>query len=231
MSQNNYQYGQAGLFPPENNDGSFWQDPNATYYGYPSLCSNVGSPIRPDYVGMVVKKTNEHENTNSSSQIVDLDTKEIKTVETDIDITINQVVNNVTYHTKKNIFSNKCEKLSETTNSGSNSTKSTVVLESSNNVGLVEGVDKETFKAKADDGIPYDWAIDLMRGYEPNLVCNSPKMQIFLCILNESIKEGDRVLLFSQSLLTLNLIENFLQITPIPTTNKCWAKNESYFRK
>lgn len=81
-----------------------------------------------------------------------------------------------------------------------------------------------------DDGIPYDWAVELMKDYVPDLVENSPKLEIFFCILEESIKLGDRLLVFSQSLLTLNLLEKFLQHTKIPNTENFWAKNQSYFR-
>lgn len=85
-------------------------------------------------------------------------------------------------------------------------------------------------KSSRDDGIPYDWAPDLMKDYVSDLVENSPKMEIFLCILEESIKLGDRLLVFSQSLLTLNLLERFLQKAKIPDTDSNWAKNVSYFR-
>lgn len=81
-----------------------------------------------------------------------------------------------------------------------------------------------------DDGIPYDWAVDLMKDYVPDLLENSPKMEIFFCILEESIKMGDRILVFSQSLLTLNLLERFLHKMKIPNTENNWAKNQSYFR-
>jgi RAD54-like protein 2 len=81
-----------------------------------------------------------------------------------------------------------------------------------------------------DDGIPYDWAVDLMKDYVPDLLENSPKMQLFFCILEESIMMDDRILVFSQSLLTLNHIERFLHRAKIPNTDTFWAKNQSYFR-
>lgn len=80
-------------------------------------------------------------------------------------------------------------------------------------------------------GIPYDWAVDLMKDYVPHLTQNSPKVEIFLTILEESIKMNDRLLLFSQSLLTLNLLELILSKRKIPNTeDEYWAKNKNYFR-
>lgn len=89
---------------------------------------------------------------------------------------------------------------------------------------------KET-KAKDKDEIPYEWAFELMKGYIPDLMESSPKMEIFFYILEESIKLGDRMLVFSQSLLTLNLIERFLQKNKIPGSENHWAKNTNYYRK
>ncbi|KAL9701889.1 hypothetical protein quinque_005330 [Culex quinquefasciatus] len=85
-------------------------------------------------------------------------------------------------------------------------------------------------KDKDKDEIPYEWAFELMKGYIPDLLESSPKMEIFFYILNESIKLGDRMLVFSQSLLTLNLIERFLQKSKIPGTENHWGKNTSYYR-
>jgi RAD54-like protein 2 len=42
---------------------------------------------------------------------------------------------------------------------------------------------------------------------------------------------GDRVLVFSQSLFTLNLIEDFLQRTNLPGRQEKWARNWNYYRK
>ncbi|EZA62216.1 Helicase ARIP4 [Ooceraea biroi] len=59
---------------------------------------------------------------------------------------------------------------------------------------------KSSPSAKEDPGIPYDWAVELMKNYVPGLIDASAKMTIFLCILEEAITLGDRVLTFSQSL-------------------------------
>ncbi|XP_055602196.1 uncharacterized protein LOC129750991 [Uranotaenia lowii] len=89
---------------------------------------------------------------------------------------------------------------------------------------------KDAAKAKDKDEIPYEWAFELMKGYIPDLLENSSKMEIFFYLLEESIKLGDRMLVFSQSLLTLNLIERFLQRQKIPGLENNWAKNTSYYR-
>ncbi|XP_011301973.1 uncharacterized protein [Fopius arisanus] len=92
---------------------------------------------------------------------------------------------------------------------------------------------KNSPNAKEDPGIPYDWAIDLMKNYVEGLIDASAKMTLFFCILTESIRLGDRVLAFSQSLFTLNLIEDFLARNdfknPDGTTEK-WIKNVNYYR-
>lgn len=93
-----------------------------------------------------------------------------------------------------------------------------------------EAKEQPSTKNSKDDGIPYDWAVELMKDYIPDLLENSPKIELFFCILNESVKLGDRILVFSQSLLTLNVMEKFLQKNKIHGTEENWAKNTSYFR-
>lgn len=99
-------------------------------------------------------------------------------------------------------------------------------------IDLKEEVTERDAKVK-DDGIPYDWAIELMKNYTPDLIENSTKMEIFFHILKESVRLGDRMLIFSQSLLTLNLIERFLQANPTAAGDAevKWAKNTNYYRK
>ncbi|XP_034183162.2 uncharacterized protein LOC117605678 isoform X1 [Osmia lignaria lignaria] len=86
---------------------------------------------------------------------------------------------------------------------------------------------------KEDPGIPYDWATELMKAYVPGLIDASAKMTIFFCILEEAIKLGDRVLAFSQSLFTLNLIEDFLARNSLKHPDgqtDAWIKNVNYYR-
>ncbi|XP_066155921.1 helicase ARIP4 [Euwallacea fornicatus] len=84
--------------------------------------------------------------------------------------------------------------------------------------------------SKEDSGIPYDWAIDLLKEYVPGKIDNSAKFLILFRIIRESLALGDRLLVFSQSLITLDLIEQFLQASDIPGETQKWAKNISYFR-
>lgn len=56
-------------------------------------------------------------------------------------------------------------------------------------------------------------------------------MEVLFCIVRESIALGDRLLLFSQSLITLDLIEQFLQMNHVPGETEKWSKNTNYYRK
>ncbi|XP_026751515.1 uncharacterized protein LOC113511970 isoform X2 [Galleria mellonella] len=90
--------------------------------------------------------------------------------------------------------------------------------------------EEELAMVKKAEEMTYDWASELLKDYIPGIIENSAKMELFFYILNESIKLGDRILLFSQSLFTLNLIEDFLEKNYIPGTNCLWERNTSYYR-
>ncbi|XP_059062187.1 uncharacterized protein LOC131855000 [Achroia grisella] len=90
--------------------------------------------------------------------------------------------------------------------------------------------EEELAMVKKAEEMTYDWAAELLKDYIPGIIENSAKMKLFFYILNESIKLGDRILLFSQSLFTLNLIEDFLEKNYIPGTNCLWERNTSYYR-
>jgi len=78
--------------------------------------------------------------------------------------------------------------------------------------------------------INYDWAQGMMSEYVPEVVENSYKLELFLGILEETLIAGDRILLFSQSLLTLNLLEAFLQQRQVHGYEDYWTPGYNYFR-
>ncbi|XP_054739483.1 helicase ARIP4 isoform X3 [Anastrepha obliqua] len=209
---------------------NYWQESNVNYFPYQSVTDNIDSLSKPNYVGMVPQRAEEAPNeTNEgggSSQIVDLDTKEIKTVETDIDMTLCPVIKNEALQ-----GDNNNSILANASGDGTGATSADALIEdvkllaSANSIG-----NEKEGKVKTDDATLHEWAIDLMKKYRPGLLENSPKMEILFCILNESVQLGDRVLLFSQSLLTLNLIETFLQMTRMPDSDMYWGRGVSYFR-
>jgi len=71
--------------------------------------------------------------------------------------------------------------------------------------------------------INYEWAQGMFNDYSPGEVDNSNKLVIFLGILEESLLCDDRILLFSQSLFTLNLIEEFLKQKKL-TSEQVWTE-------
>jgi len=78
--------------------------------------------------------------------------------------------------------------------------------------------------------INYEWAQGMLNAYTSGQVEHSNKLQIFLAILEGSVRVGDRLLLFSQSLCTLNLIEQFLQKRTVPGQKNNWKPGVNYYR-
>lgn len=85
--------------------------------------------------------------------------------------------------------------------------------------------------------ISFEWARDIMKNYSKNKLVHGGKIIILFHILEESIRLGDKILVFSQSLSTLTLIEKFLaQSTipqppnPPPLMPRNWVRNKTYFR-
>ncbi|XP_039483886.1 helicase ARIP4 isoform X1 [Drosophila santomea] len=196
--------------PEPLNYGSFGSEAKNNYWMDSSILPKPGCVE-------VIKQTDTNMSSNfesitGSSEIVDLDTNEIKTVETTIQApcTNNQLDNGC-----------NASKTSEWNAAGSK------------NVGGVAAAEpfKKLLKSKQrNDEFSCSWAVDLMKNYVSGLISNSPKMEIFFCILKESLQLGDRILLFSQSLLTLNLLEVYLKSSYVPGSNQLWTKNSSYFR-
>lgn len=223
--------------PNLNNSSSYQQDLQSNYFSYPTMMHAMGSPLKPNYVGCMLKQTmgvNENTSTedshNSSSEIVDLDTNEIKTIETDIDMDKNISLSRVASGGGSSNIGGLDSASTETSSTLNDiDAKSETGSHVSSSIATTESTDVD--QKRGPEKITYDWATKFLKKYEPGLIVNSPKMEIFFCILNESIKIGDRVLLFSQSLLTLNVIEKFLQKTCMPSTDSCWIYNTHYFRK
>ena len=80
--------------------------------------------------------------------------------------------------------------------------------------------------SNASDGrsIKLEWATPVFKNYEAEVLENGVKFQLLFALVEETQKVGDRLLVFSQSLLTLDLIELFLG------KKFQWKKNVHYFR-
>ncbi|CAF0812565.1 unnamed protein product [Adineta ricciae] len=76
----------------------------------------------------------------------------------------------------------------------------------------------------------YDFANSILNSYTCGQLSNGIKFQVALTIIDFSVRLRDKILLFSQSLLTLNELEKFLNQQQIPNTDKKWEKNTSYYR-
>ena len=74
-------------------------------------------------------------------------------------------------------------------------------------------------------------ADSIMKDYIPGVLENGGKMQILFTLIDESIRLGDKILVFSQSLPTLNLMEELLAKRDVPGTDEKWTKNRNYYSK
>uniref|UniRef100_A0A8C4NG30 RAD54 like 2 n=1 Tax=Eptatretus burgeri TaxID=7764 RepID=A0A8C4NG30_EPTBU len=100
----------------------------------------------------------------------------------------------------------------------------------------VQNVGLQPFQERGGQVITYEWAKDILAHYQRGVLENSPKMVILFHLIEESVKEGDRILVFSQSLSTLNIIEDFLSKRKVglppghADVETLWSKNHNYFR-
>ncbi|XP_053174204.1 helicase ARIP4-like [Scomber japonicus] len=109
-------------------------------------------------------------------------------------------------------------------------------LENPNPIG---GLSLNQLQEKANQVITYEWAKDIMYDYKPGLLENSAKMVLLFHLIEESVRKGDKILVFSQSLSTLTVIEDFLAKRPVPPSpntssrdgpNQNWVRNLNYYR-
>jgi len=90
-------------------------------------------------------------------------------------------------------------------------------------------VEEEEGFAKKEE-INYEWAQGMLDQYVPGKEENSNKLEVFLGILEESLAVGDRILLFSQSLFSLTLLEEFLQKKSLGRNEEPWRLGQTYYR-
>ncbi|XP_018541314.1 LOW QUALITY PROTEIN: helicase ARIP4 [Lates calcarifer] len=90
---------------------------------------------------------------------------------------------------------------------------------------------------RANQVITYEWAKDIMSNYQTGVLQNSAKMVLLFHLIDESVRRGDKILVFSQSLSTLSVIEDFLSKRPMPTgvassdtQSQNWVRNLNYYR-
>lgn len=108
-------------------------------------------------------------------------------------------------------------------------------LETPNPIG---GLSLNQLQEKASQVITYEWAKEIMCNYKPGILENSAKMVLLFHLIEESVKNGDKLLVFSQSLSTLTVIEEFLAKKPVPPSpnsnrdkpNQNWVRNLNYYR-
>ncbi|XP_053281197.1 helicase ARIP4 isoform X1 [Pleuronectes platessa] len=101
------------------------------------------------------------------------------------------------------------------------------------------GLSLTQLQEKANQVITYEWAKEIMCDYEPGILENSAKMVMLFHLIEESVRTGDKMLVFSQSLSTLTVIEDFLAKRPVPHSpntsnrekpNPNWVRNLNYYR-
>lgn len=91
---------------------------------------------------------------------------------------------------------------------------------------------------KKEQEISYDWALPLLSSYVSSILENSGKMVLLFDIIERTVLLGEKLLVFSQSLFTLDLIEEYLTCRPLPLLPchdgsnypEFWARNKTYFR-
>ncbi|KAL6119976.1 rad54l2 [Pungitius sinensis] len=109
-------------------------------------------------------------------------------------------------------------------------------IENPNPIG---GLSLNQMQEKANQVITYEWAKDILYDYKPGHLENSAKMVLLFHLIEESVRKGDKILVFSQSLSTLTVIEDFLAKRPVPPSpnapsrdrpNQNWVRNLNYYR-
>ncbi|XP_072522588.1 helicase ARIP4 [Salminus brasiliensis] len=103
-----------------------------------------------------------------------------------------------------------------------------------NSKGGLPGVALAPLQERANQVITYEWAKDIMADYQTGVLENSAKMVLLFHLIDESVSRGDKILVFSQSLSTLTVIEDFLCLRPMPIKigdqTQNWVRSINYYR-
>jgi hypothetical protein len=102
----------------------------------------------------------------------------------------------------------------------------------------IESIDNDTYNLAAPASasslfhrlLNCDWARNMMHEYKSGVLNNGYKMSILFDIIEETIKAGDRMLIFSHSLKTLDVIETFLAERLIPGRTERFRRLSNYYR-
>ncbi len=78
--------------------------------------------------------------------------------------------------------------------------------------------------------IDLKWALRSFENYKTGVIENGAKMMVAFSLIEGAVLNGEKILLFSQSLLTLNLIEIFLTKNFVPNSQEKWEKYKNYCR-
>ncbi|XP_035243548.1 helicase ARIP4-like isoform X2 [Anguilla anguilla] len=107
--------------------------------------------------------------------------------------------------------------------------------ESSHSKMAMTGLSLGMLQDRTNQVITYEWAKDIMANYQTGVLENSPKMVLLFHLIEESVTREDKILVFSQSLSTLSVIEEFLAKRPMPpcrvtSESHTWIRNVTYYR-
>ncbi|KAK6750928.1 hypothetical protein RB195_002721 [Necator americanus] len=100
-------------------------------------------------------------------------------------------------------------------------------------VKTIQRVMEEEFDIiENDQGLQYDWAETAMSSYKTGNIEHGYKMVLAMELLDATVRVGEKMLIFSQNLTALDLIEDYLRRRKLQTRTDrtAWMKGINYFR-
>uniref|UniRef100_A0A1I7U621 Helicase ARIP4 n=1 Tax=Caenorhabditis tropicalis TaxID=1561998 RepID=A0A1I7U621_9PELO len=93
--------------------------------------------------------------------------------------------------------------------------------------------DDEDDEVEKESRMKYDWTFELFERYQEGVLENGYKIVVSLEILDESTRIGEKILIFSQNLTALDMLEEILKkrrIVEKDGPGERWEKNRNYLR-